>query len=119
MVSEKENRKKLFQLMQEHPELPVVTMVNSDIVADCGYSYWRGVFGDVSIGEYLVGNEKVHFREDDDPYEVDNTLYDCLSETSMGLAKFRNLKTDKDVSEAYDKLPWIKAIIVYIEVPDK
>lgn len=121
MVSEKErkNRHKLFQLMQEHPDLPVVAMVNSEIVADDGYCYWQGVFGKVSIGEFVKGNENIHFREDDDSYEVDSTLYDCLSETSGGLVRYRNLKTDEDMLKAYGKLRWIKAIIVCIEVPDE
>lgn len=42
MVSEKEkeNREKLFRLMRENPELPVVAMVDSEIVADDGYNRW-------------------------------------------------------------------------------
>lgn len=74
MVSEKENREKLFQLMRENPELPVVAMVDSEIVADDGYNRWLGVWGCSYIGEYLVGEEQVHFREDDDPSEVDKVL---------------------------------------------
>ena len=42
MVSEKEreNREKLFRLMRENPELPVVAMVDSEVVADTGYGRW-------------------------------------------------------------------------------
>lgn len=76
MVSEKEkeNREKLFRLMRENPELPVVAMVDSEIVADDGYNRWLGVWGCSYIGEYLIGEEHLFFREDDDPSEVDRVL---------------------------------------------
>lgn len=61
MVSEKENREKLFQLMQENPELPVVAMVDSEIVADDGYNRWLGAWGCSYIGEYLIGEEHLFF----------------------------------------------------------
>ena len=94
--NEKENREKLFRLMQENPELPVVAMVDSEIVADDGYNRWLGVWGCSYIGEYLIGEEHLFFREDDDYYAD---------------------MTGKQEAEAYAGLPWIKAIIVYIDLP--
>lgn len=111
--NEKENREELFRLMQENPELPVVAMVNSEIVADDGYSYWRGAFGSVSVGEYFAGDEKLHFREDDDLYEVDNALDDYLDTEA-----YESIETDAEALTAYAELPWIKAIIIYIELPE-
>ena len=51
MVSEKENREKLFQLMRENPELPVVAMVDSEIVADDGYNRWLGGIRRLTVGK--------------------------------------------------------------------
>lgn len=115
MVSEKEkeSREKLFKLMQENPELPVVAMVYSEVVADDGYSYWLGSWGNADIGEYITGDEKLHLREDDDPEEVDNTLGDY-----MDTETYESIKTDEEALKAYEELPWIKAIIVYIELPE-
>ena len=42
---EKRNREELFRLMKEHPDLPVVPMVDSEIVADDCYTYWMGSWG--------------------------------------------------------------------------
>ena len=106
MVSEKENREKLFQLMRENPELPVVAMVDSEIVADDGYNRWLGVWGCSYIGEYLVGEEQVHFREDDDPSEVDKVLSERYGDD------YYTDMTDEQEAEAYAGLPWVKAIIV-------
>lgn len=108
---EKRLREEFFKLMQENPDLPVVPMVDSDIVADdCGY--WLGAWGHSEIGEYLIGEERVFFREDDDPSELERVLsdkfgYDAIEEWS-----------DEEWKKAYAELPWIKAIIVYINLPD-
>lgn len=70
MVSEKEreNREKLFRLMQENPELPVVAMVDRVLSERYGDDYYADMTG-------------------------------------------------KQGAEAYAGLPWIKAIIVYIDLP--
>lgn len=114
MVSEqeKENREKLFRLMQENPELPVVAMVDSEVVADTGYGRWTGVFGYVYIAEYVIGLTRIHFREEDDPSAVEYAVRDVLDYRLR-----ENIKTEKQELEAYRKLPWTKAIIVDIDVP--
>lgn len=114
MVSEKEkeNREKLFQLMRENPELPVVAMVNSEVVADTGYGRWTGAFGYVYIAEYVIGLTSIHFREEDDPSAVEYAVRDVLDCHSR-----EDIKTEKQELEAYRKLPWIKAIIVDIDLP--
>lgn len=73
---ERKNREELFKLMQENPELPVVAMVDSEIVQDDGYSRWMGAWGSSSIEEYFIGEERIHFREEDDFDEVEETLTD-------------------------------------------
>lgn len=115
MITEKErkNREELFKLMQENPELPVVAMVDSEIVADDGYSRWKGAWGSSCIGEYLVGEECVHFREEDDPEEVEKALLDG----AITCEEFEAM-TDAEAEGAYASLPWIRAIIVDIDLPD-
>lgn len=110
---EKENRAELFRLMVENPELPVVPMVDSEIVCDDGYSRWMGSWGSSYIGFYLLGEEKVHFREDDDFEEIESTLTD-------GAIKHEDFEamTDAEAEAAYASLPWVKAIIVNIDLPD-
>lgn len=108
---EKEYREELFRLMRENPDLPIVPMVDSEIVCDDGYNRWLGAWGYSYIGEYLVTDECVHFREDDDPSEVDKVLSD-----KYGCDYYVDM-TDEQEAEAYASLPWIKAIIVDIDLP--
>lgn len=115
MTSERErkNREELFRLMAENPDLPVVAMVDSEIVADDGYSRWMGSWGSCYIGEYIIGEERLHFREEDDFEEIEEALTD-------GVVIYEDFETmsDEEAKGAYDSLPWIKAIIVDIDLPE-
>lgn len=110
MITEKERetRNGLFKLMQENPELPVVPMVDSEIVAD-DYGRWMGAWGNSYIGEYILGDERAYFRGNDDAEEVLNGY--------IGGVDFYELP-EKEVEKEYAALPWIKAIIVNIDLPD-
>lgn len=109
--NEKENREEIFRLMQENPELPIVPMVDYEIVADDS-GRWLGSWGSSYIGEYLIGEEQVHFREDDDPSEVDKVLSERYGDD------YYTDMTDEQEAEAYAGLPWVKAIIVNIDLPE-
>lgn len=114
MTSEKEknNREELFKLMQENPDLPVVPMVDSDIVADdCGY--WLGSWGWACVDEYFISEraERIFFKSDDD-------VFDTL-ERHLSYEEFEALpESEEECRPYYDKLPWTKAIIVYINLPE-
>ena len=115
VISEKErkNREELFKLMQENPELPVVAMVDSEIVQDDGYYRWMGAWGSSSIEEYFIGEERIHFREEDDFDEGEETLTDG----QMCYDDFEAMSDEEAVS-AYNALPWVKAIVVNIDLPE-
>ena len=55
---------KLLNLVRENPDLPIVPMVDGELVADTD-GYWMGKWGKCEIGEYYLGEEKVHFKDDD------------------------------------------------------
>ncbi len=109
--SEKERRDELFKLMQENPDFPVVPMVDYEIVAEDS-GRWLGAWGSSYIGEYLVGEERVCFREDDDPSEIQRTL-----EEELGYEAYEAMSEEEEKA-AYAGLPWIKAIIVDIDLPE-
>lgn len=83
---------KLFALMAAHPELPVVPMVDSDIVADDGCMRWLGSWGDSDVREYVLGNERVCFRDDDD---IEGALAEVI-----GYDAYSDM-TDAEAQQAY------------------
>ena len=106
----KENLEKLFRLMQENPELPVLPMVNSEIICETYCTYWSGSFGDVVLTAYVIGDERIYFREDDSD-EMETVLNNVV-----GGQDWYDVAED-DVKQAYHDLPWTEAIVVYIEYP--
>ncbi len=110
---ERKNHDDLFKLMQENPDLPVVPMVDADIVAGDDYGRWMGSWGSASVDEYLIppDDRPMIFKSDDDVFD---TLEQCLPE-----AEFEALpENESECRPFYDALPWVKAIIVNINLPD-
>ena len=87
-------------------------MVDSEIVASDEYCRWMGSWGDSYIGEYIKGKDHLYYRDDEDFDEI----APLLSE-EYGYDVFNHM-SDKTAKEAYAKMPWIKAIIVAIDLPD-
>lgn len=104
---EKKNREELFELMQEHPDLPVIPMVDGEVVCDDCYSWWIGSWGSSQIERYITTKERVYF-DDDDPEDVLTAV--------KGWDWYENA-TDEEVDAAFNELPWIEAITVCIGLP--
>ncbi|MCD8198228.1 MAG: hypothetical protein LUE24_13870 [Lachnospiraceae bacterium] len=110
---QQEYSQELFRLIRGNPDLPIVPMVDSEIVADDGYQWWMGSWGKAEVAKYYLGIDRVHFYEPDDWNEVDGTLYDAREMDAV----VRPDMDDNTIKEAYEALPWTEAIIVYITLP--
>lgn len=101
----------LLELIKQNPDLPVVPMVDSEVVAQ-DYGYWLGRWGHCEVTEYYNGRERIHFRDDDEE-DVLVDMEGCeYSHTKDGRDVYD--LSDDEWKELYESLPWIKAIVVYI-----
>ena len=104
--------KELLKLIKENPDLPVVPMVEGEVVGDDSYHYWLGSWGKAEVTEYYLGNEKVHFKSDD----IEDVLMDlngckwCCDFEGRDIYDLPDEEWDK----LYASIPWIKCIVVYI-----
>lgn len=74
-MTDRERNETLLRLVAENPDLPIVAMVDSDIVCeDCGR--WLGSFGCCQVGEYAIYNDR-YFDEREGFKEE---YYDCHDE---------------------------------------
>ena len=101
-----------LKLVQEHPDLPIVPMVDSEVVADDGYSYWIGDWGHSEITEYYRGRECVHFKDDDEE-DVLADMVGCDYYCDPDGNDITEL-SDEAWDKLYASIPWEKAIVVYI-----
>src|SRR5699024_12622302 len=51
------------------------SMVDSEIVADDCCARWTASWGSAEIKDYIIGDERVYFKDDDDPETV---LNNCI-----------------------------------------
>ena len=110
LTSKDEKLLELLKLMVENPELPVVAMVDSEIVADDGFMRWKGAWGSASLSEYITGDDRIYFRDDDD---IEEALAGML-----GCDAWDGFETEEEAEKAYVALPWVKCIAVDIDLPD-
>lgn len=102
----------LKKLIAEHPDLPIVVIVNAEVVADDDYNWWYAPDISFSLGEILdceqdVNDEKVYVDRDD--FEED--LWDIMCD----LEEFENA-TDEEFNQAVkerlaDYEPYWKQVI--------
>lgn len=112
--TEKQNREKLFRLMQENPDLPVIPFVDTDVVAGDEFGSWMGSWGAARVDEFVfppADYEPVIFKSDDDVFD---TLEKCLPEEKFAVLP----ETEEECRLIYNSLPWTKAIIVFIDTPE-
>ena len=106
-----DNIKALIQLMEEHPDFPVIPMVGQDIVADCA-GEWVANFGKAEVKKMCIYGEKVIFREEKNAIKTVEAL------ELEGLTEGRTREESIEKLNGYlDELDWLEAIIVHIETP--
>lgn len=107
---EKKYREEFFKLMAENPELPVVPMVDYEVIGDDS-GRWLGAWGNSYVGEYLIGEERVYFRDDENFSEVERLIRERQGDEIF------EIMNDQEAREEYAGMPWIKAVVVNIDLP--
>lgn len=120
-MAESKNVLNLLSLLRENPELPVMAMVDGEIVGDDSYRRWLGCVGFSYKGEYALFNERVYddweeFKEDYFNYNAEEICerfdYQPLSESLKNKENAEKVeKYLEKKAEEYFK----KAIIVNID----
>ena len=107
------NIENFLQLIKENPDLPIVPMVNEEIVTDDSCSWWKGNWGHCEVTEYYEGDEHIHFKGDDEEDVLTDMVGCKYSQTKDGRDIYD--LSDEEWKELYESLDWVKAIVVYID----
>lgn len=100
----------LLDLMKQNPHLPVVPMVDSDVVADDTWGYWMGSWDNSGLDKYYKGEERIYFYDEKDMEEL---LVEVKGWDWYGAASV------EECLEVYRAQPWVKCIVVYITTPEE
>lgn len=130
------NNQEFIRIVAENPDLPIVAMVDSDIVCEC-YGRWLASFGNAYVGEYAIYNERFYddresFKEDyfcqnDDELCEKYNFNPCITDYAVKIGRYtaeqfaENDKADKAITKYLDEIAekyFIKAIIVNVDLPD-
>lgn len=111
-MNQKERMQELLKLIEENPELPIIPLVQEDIVADGDYMFWMAAWGRAEVKKYWLGETQIHFYEPDDGRCVEEVIDDPA--TTDQEFDFDN-PTDEQALAVYEAKPWAKAIFVNIE----
>lgn len=115
---ERKNLDNLLKLIEKNPDLPVVPMVKTGVVAGDNFGSWMGKLGESRIDEYLIPrfeDTPIIFKSAD-PNQLDvlDALENVLPINEV-IAMLRRSDCDCVCQDAYERLPWKKAIIVSID----
>ena len=107
------NVEKLVQLAKENPDLPIIPLVDSDVVCEDSYNSWIGSFGEPYVGEYAQGEEHYYFDVDE--------LIDELADEYYEDEEWAELPDEEFISRLRKiaKEQFQKAIFVWIGTPDE
>lgn len=133
-----DNIKEFLKLINENPELPIICMVDGDIVGDDSCSSWMAQIGRSIVGEFATYNERFYDDREEFTYDYYCHNVEILSErfgynpfTTYPDAQKRYLEADIEANkEAQTRLldkyldevadrAFTKAIIVYIDTPEE
>ena len=112
-MTKPETLKKLIQLIQENPDLPVIPLVHQDVYLGDDYAYSLGELVAPSIDEVLSGESDTFYIRSEVRSKED-VLYDRTEYTE----EWVDNATDAEIDQAFDSLPWKRVIIVYVDEGD-
>lgn len=102
-----ENIKALREMHYKHPDLPVICVVDGEVVPEYNGCCWLAMGNAVRREKIWIGAEGVYYydnkRVDEDAINDPNCVY-----PEMEL-------TEERAKEVYDSLPWVECIVINID----
>lgn len=97
----------VVSMVQEYPDLPVICMVQSEVVAEDSCCRWLAKVGDVYRAKIWIGDERVYV------YDESGVDEDAINDPACIYPEME--LTEERAKEVYDGLPWVECIILNID----
>lgn len=111
---------KLIDLMRQHPNLPVVPMVDSEVVQDDICGFWSASFNaDPYISKICVNNETERLVFWDDKTDLSDTFEECgFGYDECGITDVRDEESKRIMERKISEFKWLLCIIAPIGIPE-
>ena len=111
----------LLKLAAENPAMPIVAMVNFEVVAGDDFAYWTGEIESVDVKELWLSPDARTWDREDAESEYDGFIESYAS--NEDLMKIECWTDDKLYKQAAMEwiagLPWTKCIVIFIEASEE
>jgi len=111
ITKQKEHVSELLNLVGANPDLRIVPMVDTEIVADDGFQWWVASFGKARVEEIYSNDERLYIRSEDEETLIDDL---CCDDDTDGLSDEEIEELAKQKVASYK---WEKVIAVRINLP--
>ena len=106
MSKSEDNKKKLFELMKENPNLPVIIMADNDVMCErYGYSLMQ-IIEDVEKTIIYLYSDRIYTEDERD--ELEEEILDCMDIETENEEKINEL-----IEEEIDMLVHYECILIY------
>lgn len=94
-----ENFEKLIKLHNEDPDLPIIPMVDSDVVCSNEFSFFKGEIGTCGIRDYAEWKDRIYTDKDSLIDDIIDEEYYFSEESDEVVLKKATAKADKLMSK--------------------
>lgn len=120
IMKQSDKLRELFTLIRKRPDLPIVAMVDSEIVAEDSYSRWLGSWGEAYIDKYITHDYYGVIFYEQGKSDITDTFEKYFDYAECGVDdEMPDEEAFKIMRAKIDTLPWIEAIIVNIDLPSE
>ena len=116
MNTDNQKIKELIGLSDENPDLPIITMVATEIVAEDSFKYWLGSIGRIEKDILWQNDEYVSIGYDEIFYDLSCNFENDPENEDLSDEDFKKI-IDADIQAKKECKEIYEAIIVYIELP--
>lgn len=109
------NTETLLRVVAENPTLPIIAMVDSDVVYE-DYGRWLASVGSIGVGEYACYNERYYDDREDFKEDYYSQNDDVLCEKFGYDHRINNYALEMYLDEVAERA-FSKAIIINIDAP--
>jgi len=114
--SQKEYIKDFVKLIEENPDLPVLPMVDGDIILGDDYQWWVASIGESYVDQYHIEDGRFYMYSKDFDDVVENYIESLENDDNYNVLP-EDISWDDAVREVAN-YEWVKAIMLKIDTPD-